>query len=240
MSFIFLIILLYVMLIFIEISIITLKITGMTREKASFQVISLLTSTGFTTKESELITQHPVRRKVAKRIMMFKYFCSIIGTATLFNVYVNALATKITLEQVLIWVLMLSLVIAILRNKWIIKKIDFFVEKQIIRQSDHNKRKYKAHDMLKATDFGIVDIVLDEGSYLVGKSLRDSQLKQQYIQILQIDKGDSQHPFPKPEYIFELGDKLIVYGKFTSIKKLITENMQNAKGLDTVDRATII
>jgi len=221
------IILLYIIIIFMEIFIISLKITGMSRDKARFQVISLLSSTGFTTRESELITQHPIRRKIAERIMIFKYFGSIIGTATLFNVYVEMVKEQIKLMDVAIWLILLSAIFAVLKNKWIISKIDIFVEHSLVKESRENKRRYNSKTLLESEDFGIVDVVLDQGNYLVGLRIKDSGLKTKYIQVLQISKGDKHYAFPKPEYIFEAGDKLTIYGKLDEVKNLVINDFED-------------
>lgn len=57
------IILVYV--IFIEIFTIIFRLTGLTNDKARFQVISLFTNSGFTTQEAELIVSSRVRRRIA-------------------------------------------------------------------------------------------------------------------------------------------------------------------------------
>jgi hypothetical protein len=214
---------------FIEISIISLKITGLSRVKARFQVISLLTSTGFTTRESELITQHPIRRKIAERIMIFKYFAGIVGTASLFNVYTSWIAKKIDMSDVIIWIVLLALILLVIKSKWIINRLDYFVEKQLIRDSRRNKKRFKHGTLAGSGEFGIIDVVMGEGSYLIGTKLKEAGLKSSYIQILQIDKGDKHYPFPKADYIFEAGDKLTMYGNLNSIKMLIMDDLQNEK-----------
>ena len=67
-----------IFLIVVNICSILLRLTGMPIKKARFQVVSLLTSTGFTTRESEMIVQHPVRRKIASWLMVVSY----VSTAT--------------------------------------------------------------------------------------------------------------------------------------------------------------
>ena len=48
----------------VRIAAIMLKMTGLDEKKARFQALSAFTGTGFTTKDSELITQHDKRRKI--------------------------------------------------------------------------------------------------------------------------------------------------------------------------------
>ena len=78
-------------LIIVDFFTILFRLTGMPIEKARFQVISLLTSTGFTTKESETITQHPVRRKLAAWLMIFSY----ASTATIISFLIKILSTMV-------------------------------------------------------------------------------------------------------------------------------------------------
>ena len=49
------------------------RLTGLTEENARFQVISLLTNSGFTTRESEAIVSSKVRRRLARATMLFGY-----------------------------------------------------------------------------------------------------------------------------------------------------------------------
>ncbi|MBR2000686.1 MAG: potassium transporter TrkA, partial [Firmicutes bacterium] len=49
------------------------RLAGMTEEKARFQVISLLTNSGFTTQESEAVVNSKIRRRLATATMIFGY-----------------------------------------------------------------------------------------------------------------------------------------------------------------------
>ena len=63
----------------IEIFTILFRITGLTKEKARFQVISLITCSGFTTSEAEIIATNRRRRRLA-------IICMITGI--IFNVMI--------------------------------------------------------------------------------------------------------------------------------------------------------
>jgi hypothetical protein len=58
----------------IEIFVILFRLTGLKVEVSRFQVISMMTGTGFTTGESELILGHPIRRKLAIFLILFGAF----------------------------------------------------------------------------------------------------------------------------------------------------------------------
>src|SRR5665648_545536 len=78
------------LLLITEVVSIVLKTTGLDMKKARFQVISIITHTGFTTKESELITQHPLRRQIASMLMIISYVAQISLISILLNVLLMA------------------------------------------------------------------------------------------------------------------------------------------------------
>ncbi|KKL58829.1 hypothetical protein LCGC14_2221450, partial [marine sediment metagenome] len=53
---------------------VALKLTGLDERTASFQTLSALTCTGFTTREAESVVTHPMRRRII-------FFLMIIGNA---------------------------------------------------------------------------------------------------------------------------------------------------------------
>lgn len=65
------------------------QLTGLTEEKARFQVISLLTNSGFTTAESEIIVHSKIRRTLAKITMLFGYAFSVTIISALVNIFMN-------------------------------------------------------------------------------------------------------------------------------------------------------
>ena len=68
-------ILIYVFM--IKIYSILFRLTGLTKNKSSFQAISLLTNTGFTTNEAEVIATSATRRKIANSAMISGHIFSV-------------------------------------------------------------------------------------------------------------------------------------------------------------------
>lgn len=83
-----------IFLIIIEVITVLFKLTGLSEEKARFQVISLLTGSGFTTKEAELITQHPSRRKLAQILMVIGYVGFLTGISFLVDIIKRSFSYK--------------------------------------------------------------------------------------------------------------------------------------------------
>ncbi len=65
------------------------RLTGLTAERARFQVVSLLTGTGFTTRESEIVMSTQRRRKLARVIMLFGFVFNITIVSAFINVFIS-------------------------------------------------------------------------------------------------------------------------------------------------------
>ena len=93
-----------------EIFTVLFRLTGLTEDKAKFQVTSMLTNSGFTTSDSELITSSRVRRKLARITMIFGY----AFTVTIVSAVVNIVITMNSFEIKNLWPVSLALLIMLL------------------------------------------------------------------------------------------------------------------------------
>ena len=207
---------LFVFLLIVDIFAVMFRLTGMTIEKSRFQVISLLTSTGFTTKESELITQHPIRRKLASSFMVISY----ISTLTFISLLVNMLThSKVDFKNI-ITILVAVLIIVFVFKSSVIDFIESIVE-YIVKKNKFWKEfnsKY-LNFLTKHRGYGICEVYLSQNSDLIGVSIKECKLTQIEIKILSIDQGDEFVSFPVPEYVFSQNDKLTVYGNINNIRE---------------------
>ena len=73
-----------------EVFTVLFRLIGLPEEKARFQVISLLTGTGFTTRESEMILSTRSRRRLARITVLFGYVFNITFVSTVVNVFLSA------------------------------------------------------------------------------------------------------------------------------------------------------
>ncbi|MEH7180659.1 hypothetical protein [Neobacillus vireti] len=78
----------------IEIFVILFRLTDLKLEVSWFQVISLMTGTGFTTGESELILGHPIRRKLATFLILFGAFSLAVIISSISTILSDDLRTK--------------------------------------------------------------------------------------------------------------------------------------------------
>ncbi|MCQ6282752.1 hypothetical protein [Bacillus sp. EB600] len=94
MILLFLLIYFLIIVVVIEIHVILFRLTGLKLEVSRFQVISMMTGTGFTTGESELILGHPVRRKLAAFLILFGAFSLAVLISSISNLLSNEMSTK--------------------------------------------------------------------------------------------------------------------------------------------------
>ncbi len=71
----------------VRIGAIAFQLTGLEWSLAKFQALSCFTATGFTTKEAELITGHPQRRRIATILIVIGH----AGFVTLIATFANSL-----------------------------------------------------------------------------------------------------------------------------------------------------
>ncbi len=124
-----LIILLFFILIYviiIEIFTVLFRMTGLTKAKAHFQVISMLTNSGFTTNESEMIVSSPKRRTLAMATMIFGY----TNTVIIVSLLINFITTAWKIDKTDIFILVgylagfLTLLLLVKRVSWLREAFD--------------------------------------------------------------------------------------------------------------------
>ncbi len=226
MSIISILIILVVLWLLVEILSVVLKMTGLDLNKARFQVISIITHTGFTTRESELIAQHSTRRKIASVLMIVSY----VAQATLISLFVNMLAQN--QKQLLsLGILLLAAVVFIVvltRTKYVYSKFNRMVEKTLSRRL--KKQKKSIDSILKVSSgYGVYEFVLDDDNPYCNLSLNNAQLSHLQIHVLKVERGARAIDFPNAEFVLQQGDKLVLYGKTDSVTKIALGNLDEAK-----------
>lgn len=209
------IICLVIFLVVIDIFAILFRLTGMTIEKARFQVISLLTGTGYTTKESELIAQHPTRRKLASALMVTSY----VSTLTFISFLVNMLSKSLINAKSILAIIIFIVCAIMFFKSSLLEKIEDIIE-HIVENSLLWKKVNSRYlnFITKHKGYSICEVHLSENSDIIGMSIEESKLSFIEIKVLSIDQGHELINFPKLDYIFRVNDKLTVYGNTHSIK----------------------
>jgi len=197
---------------------IALMMTGLEKKKARFQALSAFSGTGFTTKEAELVINHPVRRKIMTWLM-------IMGNAGVVTVIVTATSSFTTSSgfqlpiNVLILILGIFLIYKLMTQRKIVKKWENFIEKKLIKYPAFEEAS--AEDLLHFLEgYGLVKKIIREDSPLVGCSISECKLNEKGALVLGIERGMSWIPIPKASERMAIDDRLVVYGPNDVLKEL--------------------
>ena len=199
------------------------RLTGLPTEKARFQVISLLTGTGFTTRESEIILSSRRRRRLARITMLFGYVFNV----TIVSVFVNVFISMKVIQdghQLLSFLIPLgtaALIFIFMR----VPKIHAWGDNLLLRLADRIFDRQEAFNAVMLIDNigseSIAQLTLrhipDEYR---GQTLAETRLRAETGILVMLVERQGGKPIPaRAETVFEPGDKLTVFGDYQTICK---------------------
>lgn len=199
------------------------RLTGLTEEKARFQVVSLLTNSGFTTQESEVIVNSKIRRKLAKATMLFGYAFTVTIVSTVVNVFLT-----LNKEQLHSFVLVLPFIILGIvffyffrRNPFIKSKFDHLIE-NIGNRIMFGKN---SNPVVLLDDYGhmvVAQIFIHKVPHILNEvPLSQSGLKENYNILVMMIKGANGQAKPSNgDTIIHPKDIIIVLGTKQQIKHI--------------------
>ena len=200
---------------------IALMMTGLDKNKARFQALSAFSGTGFTTKESETIVNHPQRRKIVRYLM-------IMGNAGIVTVIVTATSSFATSQgyqlpmNILILIVGILLIYRLAKFRGFTRKWEHFIEKKLIKSPAFEESAVE--DLLHfLKGYGLVKKIILEESTLIGKSLAEAKLNEKGILVLGIEREKVWIPTPKASEIIKNGDDLVIYGPLDVLKSKLEE-----------------
>ena len=218
MGLIFVLLYLLIVMLVIEISVIAFTLTGLEKEVARYQAISMLTGTGFTTDESQLIIDHPVRRRISMFLILFGAF----SLAVIISAITNILSDDLRLKELMI-ISSVLLVIFIIGKTPITKKVfQHRFQYEMKKNLDISELPIKEALFLNEDDV-VTDIVIEENSRLDGEKVMDVFEHGHDANLLFIKRGEVNIREELTEEIIQAGDKLYIYGNRDVIEKLTKE-----------------
>lgn len=215
MGILFIFIYLFIVFTVIEINTSIFVATGLDRKIARFQVISMLTGTGFTTGESELIIDHPVRRRLGAFLILFGAFSLAVIISAISNLLTNNFYTM-EIAYIAGGLLVLLLV---LRAPFVQKMMGKKMKSEL-------KENYELADLpisdvlLMDDDDEVREIAIKEDSQFTDKTFDQIVDKEDDIMLLFIKRGAINIRNKAYDTKLEPGDKLVVYGNNPRIEEI--------------------
>ena len=215
-----LLIIVFISIIITRIATIALTHTGLARESAKFQARSAFSGVGFTTSESEMIVNHPVRRRIISLLMLFGNAGIVAAISSLLLAFVKQGDSTSIAVRIVILVGGIVLLWAFASSKWIDRWLSRVVEILLNKYTDLNVTDY-ASLLHLAGEYKLAELRVEKEDWLSGKTLAASHLREEGINALGIKKSDG-------TYIGDLtsetrvreGDCLVIYGRIDAIKSL--------------------
>lgn len=220
---VFFVIFVLVYIIINEIFTVLFRLTGLTEEKAKFQVTSMLTNSGFTTSESEIITSSKVRSKLARMTMIFGY----AFTVTIVSSLVNFIIAMNNSEIRNIWpaslaVLSILIFVRIVKKHPIIKsKFDHLIE--ILGNKCIFGKFSNVIVVLDSYDENVLAeiIITNVPEKLKNITIGESDLNNNYNINIMLLKREYDYMRPiTTNTILQEGDTIVVFGDYKNIRQL--------------------
>jgi hypothetical protein len=210
-----------VTLLITRIGTVALMVTGLSRESARFQARSALTGVGFTTRESEKVTNHPVRRRVVMVLMLAGNagFVTVLATlaASMVNMKLNEERWISNLSVLGLGVLVIWLIASSHRiDRWLSRVIYWALKRWThLDVSDYVSLLHVAHG------YSVSELAVEPGDWLVGQTLAESRLGNEGVLVLGIQRADGVYiGAPNADTEIRKNDLLTVYGTTERLAEL--------------------
>lgn len=200
------------------------RFTGVPAEKSRFQVISLLTGTGFTTRESEIILSSKRRRRLARVTMLFGYVFNV----TIVSAFINVFLSVNDVDQVehrffgfLIPIITVAAIFIVMR----VPKVHAWFDNQIQRLADRvfdKKETFNAAMLIEnISSQSIAQVKLRHiPEEYQGVPLSQTHLRAETGILVMLVERKGAKPVPAhADTVFEVGDKLTLFGDYQTICK---------------------
>lgn len=214
--------------IMIEIYSAIFRIDGVQIDKARFQIISILTGTGFTTNESEIMLATKKRRKITQIMILISYIFNISIVSTIVNIFMSTSNTSWTEVGIGIGltILNITLLVGLNRSSRIRRVFD-----DIVLKIGKRKKKKKINPISIYDYYGnkvIAEVRITELHEKI-MNLDIIKLKQQYdIQLLVIKRGSLIISDIYGSIKVQDNDVLLVFGNIKVIRNLFSNNQKNS------------
>jgi hypothetical protein len=205
----------------VKIASVALNLTGLDDKRAFFQALSAFTGTGFTTRDSELVVNNDIRRKIIIFLIILGNAGFISVITTLILSFQKGGITPVLINIVLI-LLAILLIIKVSFHKGITRNLTKKIQRRLIKSPNFTKRPVE--EILRlAEGYGIAEVTLNESCSDIGKTLFESSFRQKDILIMAIERESGVIPAPHASDKLLLNDTLICYGKLHNIEKITVE-----------------
>jgi hypothetical protein len=200
-----------------------LRMTGLSHDLASFQACSAFFGVGYTTRESEAVVNHPVRRRIIRDLII----AGNVGITSSLAAVILTFLNKQTSDAFFT----LGLIAAGLVAVWLLGRFRLVrhLLDVVIRWSLGRVGLLHAvdYDLLLRVGkgFGVAEVTVREGHSLVGRTLAEARVGGSGLIVLGISRADGTYiGAPGGSADIRAGDELTLYGRDKDVRALATES----------------
>lgn len=208
-------------LIVVRVATVGLTITGLSKDLAQFQALSAFTGSGFTTRESEEIVNHPLRRRIVMHLMLLGNAGIVMMVSSVMLSFLDTGASEhwTRLWQFRVLILAVGIVVLwLLATSRYVEKVMWQINGWALRQF----LRIDVHDYTRllrlSHDYVVWEMRVDPENWLAGRTLSESELANEGILVLGIERSDGVYlGAPRGHTYIQPNDQLILYGRQDSL-----------------------
>jgi Trk K+ transport system NAD-binding subunit len=198
---------------------VVLTATGMSRESARFQARSAFTGSGFTTRESETVVDHPLRRKVIATLMLLGN-AGIVAAVSSTILGFNPHDVGHNWWRVLELVLGLLVLVTVSRSRWVDRRLTEAIS-HLLRRYTQLPTRDIAGLLDLSGDYSVSELMVSDGDWIAGRSLGELGLRDEGVVVLGLTRKDGRYlAAPTGHTGVVPGDILVVYGRSELLNEL--------------------
>ena len=216
-----LLVIILVSLLAVRVGATALMMTGLSWDTASFQSYSAFFGVGFTTREAEMVVNHPVRRRIIRDLILAGNIGLTSALATLVATLMQHPDTVHPLLLVGGLIATIVFMFYLFRVSWVQRAFDHLIQRALERIGLVRVLDY---EMLLRIQSGycVSEIEVLPDTPVVNKTLRESRPWDFGVVILAIKRnGDTIPGLPGPTETLRAGDLLTVYGEEHKVRAVL-------------------
>ncbi|MFO7803799.1 MAG: TrkA C-terminal domain-containing protein [Desulfovermiculus sp.] len=219
-SIVSLLVVIFLSILITRIATIALTHTGLTRESAKFQARSAFSGAGFTTSESELVVNHPVRRKIVMFLILIGNAGIVAAVSTLMLGFVHQGDEANMILRVVLLIGGIALLWGFASSHFVDRWLFRIIDSMLKRFTKLNITDYAS--LLHLTgEYRLAEMKIRQDDWLNERRLRDSRLRNEGINVLGIRRPDGTYiGNPVGDTMLQRGDALVLYGRIEAIEEL--------------------
>ena len=202
--------------ILVRIGAVALRLTGLPEHVARFQAQSAFTGTGYTTQESTVVVNHPIRRRIIGILMLAGNAGIVTIIASVILSFAHFETTRENLLDQAAWLAVTVVALYFIAfSKWTDRQMNRIIHWALLRMA-HFDGDERLHLLILPDGYQVLGLKVAAGDDLDGKTFGTVCKEAGYICPLAIfDRGGIFAGDPSDNKQLEIGDTLLVYGRFS-------------------------